>query len=385
MVAGVLVLLCVPQCERPVEDGLFGAISGGSAGAPTGGTGETPAALPLPPVVGVAAGSAGAGGSAEDSPPPVASGGAAPVAPPSMGVAGTMSPPDVAVVPADAGAVTPPIVDCVLGDFQVPEPLTGLEQTLNPDVNPNFWSPSLSADGSTLFFAVSVNGVGEQIASSARIDRRGAAFGAATAVAGLEWAGEDGTPLLSADGLSLYFFSTRAGGLGDRDVWQATRSDGAADFTTPTLVAGVNGPNLDHVPWVAPDELTMLWATNRSGGVGQLDIWIARRSFRSDGFSGVAPLTSVNSTAHEGRAVLSNDELTIYFASERSGGLGGMDLWAATRNDKADAFSQVTNLVGLNSSSLDQDPSLSADERELLFTSGRDGRVRVWRSVRDCE
>jgi Tol biopolymer transport system component len=302
-----------------------------------------------------------------------------------MGVAGTMSPPDAAVVPADAGAVTPPIEDCVLGDFQVPEPLTGLEQALNSDVNPNFWSPSLSADGSTLFFAVSVDGVGEQIASSARIGRRGAAFGAATAVAGLEWAGEDGTPLLSADGLSLYFFSTRAGGLGDRDLWLATRSDGAADFTTPTLVAGVNGPSLEHVPWVAPDELTMLFATNRSGGVGQLDIWIARRSFRSDGFSDVAPLTSVNSTAHEGRAVLSKDELTIYFASERAGGLGGMDLWAATRNDKADAFSQVTNLVGLNSSTLDQDPALSADERELLFTSGRDGRVRIWRSVRDCE
>ena len=68
-----------------------------------------------------------------------------------------------------------------------------------------------------------------------------------------------------------------------------------------------------------------------------------------------------------------------------TGGVGAMDLWVATRNDNANTFSQVTNLVGLNSSSLDQDPVLSADERELIFSSGRDGRIRLWRSVRDCE
>jgi Tol biopolymer transport system component len=311
-------------------------------------------------------------------------GGAPQEAPPSMGVAGAMSVPDPAGVPAAADAGVAPIADCVLGDFQEPELLTGLEQGLNPGQGLNLWSPSLTAEGSTLFFAVSVDGVDEQIAVGTR-DGRGAAFAPAAVLAGINSAGEDGTPLLSSDGRSLYFHSTRAGGLGDRDVWLATRADGAAEFTVATLVAGVNGPNMDHVPWVSPDELTILWATNRSGGVGQLDIWIARRSFRSDGFSSVAPLNGVNSAVNEGRAVLSNDELTIYFASERAGGVGGMDLWAATREDGADTFSQVTNLAGLNSSSLDQDPVLSADERELVFVSGRDGRIRLWRSVRDCE
>ena len=304
--------------------------------------------------------------------------------PPLMGAAGTMGSPNAGGVPAAADTGAPPIADCVLGDFQTPEPLTGLEQGLNEDLGLNLWSPSLSAEGSTLFFSVNVNGVDEQIASATR-DGRGTAFGPAAAVAGINAAGDDGTPLLSADGLSLYFYSTREGGLGNRDVWLATRAAGAADFAAPTLVAGVNGPDLDHVPWVTPDELTMLWATDRSGGVGQLDIWIARRSFRSDGFSDAAPLNGVNSPSHEGRAVVSNDELTIYFASERPGGVGAMDLWVATRNDNANTFSQVTNLVGLNSSKLDQDPVLSADERELIFSSGRDGRIRLWRSVRDCE
>jgi Tol biopolymer transport system component len=301
-----------------------------------------------------------------------------------MGAAGAMgSPDDLGGVPAAADAGAGPITDCVLGDFQAPELLAGLEQGLNPGQNLELWAPSLSAEGSTLFFAVSVSGVDEQIASATR-DGRGASFDPAT-IAAVNAANDDGTPLLSADGLSLYFYSTREGGLGDRDVWLATRADAAADFATATLVAGVNGPNMDHVPWLSPDELTMLWATNRGGGVGELDIWIARRNFRSDGFSNATPLSGVNSTVNEGRAILSNDELAIYFASERPGGVGGMDLWVATRSDREDAFSEVTNLAGLNSSSLDQDPILSADERELIFASGRDGNIRLWRSVRDCE
>jgi Tol biopolymer transport system component len=330
-----------------------------------------------------AAGAGGSGGSAEGNPPLLGFGGSA-ESPPLLGLAGAPGSPDGSDAPAAVDAGVAPMADCLLGEFQAPELLTGVEQSLNPDLNLNLWSPSLSADGRTLFFAISADGIDELLASATRGDR-GAVFSPAAALAGINSAGEDGTPLLSADGLSLYFYSTRPGGLGNRDVWRSTRADASAEFTAPTLLAGVNGPDVDHLPWVSPDELTLLWVTNRSGGVGQLDIWIARRNFRSDGFSSVAPLNGVNSTSNEGRAVLSNDELTMYFASERPGGLGSMDLWVATRNDRAGSFSQVTNLAGLNSSGLDVDPVLSADGRELMFSSSRDGRIRLWRSVRDCE
>jgi hypothetical protein len=191
--------------------------------------------------------------------------------------------------------------------------------------------------------------------------------------------------MLSTDGLALYFSSTREGGLGSRDLWLSTRPDPGAPFTVPTLIAGVNGPDYDHVPWVSQDELTMVWATDRGGGVGQGDIWIARRSTRGDAFSTVAPLNGVNSTSDEGRAVLGNDGLTIYFSSNRPGGVGDRDLWLATRNDPTTTFSQISNLASVNSSSMDTDPVLSADERELLFASARDGQIRLWRSVRVCE
>jgi hypothetical protein len=391
--AGVLALVCSLQCVQPTDEGLFEALPAGSAGTAMRGAVALPA---LPPSVGIPAAptdNGGSGASPGENPPPGAAGAplqtppamgaaASPQQPPPlMGAAGAPGMPDLGGPAADAGVA--PVADCVLGAFQPPEPLTGLEQAANPAQVGELWAPSLSAEGSTLFFAIGVPGVDEQIASATR-GGRGTAFGPGV-LARINSAGEDGTPLLSADGRSLYFYSTRAGGLGNRDVWLATRADASAEFAAATLLAGVNGPDLDHLPWVSQDELTLLWVTNRSGGMGQLDIWSARRSLRGDGFSNIAPLNGVNSTLNEGRAVLSNDELTIYFASERPGGLGTLDLWVATRQDRAGTFSQVTNLASLNSSSLDQDPVLSADERELIFSSGRDGRIRLWRSVRDCE
>jgi TolB protein len=315
----------------------------------------------------------GAGGAAESRPPVSGVAGTDAAPPSSIGVAGpTASPPEVSLAPTvmDAGvdAGVAPSADCALGAFQAPEPLTGLEQGLDPDAQLSLWSPSLSPDGLTLFFAVSVDGGDELIATATRQDG-GSAF----------------SPGVSADGLSLYFFSTREGGLGRRDVWRAARPALAADFAAPTLVAGINGPDDDHLPWLSPDELTMLWETNRPGGVGGFDIWIARRAFRSDGFSNIAPLNGVNGASTDGRAVLSRDELTIYFTSERPDGMGRLDLWLAARSTREDSFSQLTNLASLNSSGLDQDPFLSADERELMFASDRDGQMRLWRSVRVCE
>jgi WD40-like Beta Propeller Repeat len=371
------------QCQSPGRDGLFQSSPLGSAGAANVSPGGTPADLP--------AGSGGlfvpgTGESAvpgEEGPPLSGVGGTAGQDPQSMGPPGAMDSPDASGVPATLDAGVAPVEDCVLGEFQAPEPLTGIEQGLNPALTLSLWSPSLSADGFTLFFAAS-SGADEQTATATRADR-GAAFGRAIGVPEVSSEGQNGTPALSADGLTLYFYSTRGGGLGSRDLWLSTRSDTAAEFTTPTLIAGVNSPAFEHVPWVSPDELTLIWATDRSGGVGQGDIWIARRSFRSDGFSGVAPLNGVNSPSDETRAVLGDDGLTIYLSSNRPGGVGGRDLWVATRNDPADTFSQITNLAGVNSSSEDTDPALSADGRELMFASARDGSVRLWRSVRDCE
>jgi hypothetical protein len=72
------------------------------------------------------------------------------------------------------------------------------------------------------------------------------------------------------------------------------------------------------------------------------------------------------------------------YPRERAGGLGNADIWLASRPDPGLAFSAPINLAQLNSDSADQDVALSRDDRELFFSSARDGATALWRSLRSC-
>lgn len=71
-------------------------------------------------------------------------------------------------------------------------------------------------------------------------------------------------------------------------------------------------------------------------------------------------------------AVLSRDELTMYFTSDRPG-LGGDDLWFTTRASVDDPWETPTNLSVLNSGAMDSLAVLSSDEHVMFFHSTRPG------------
>lgn len=300
-------------------------------------------------------------------------------APVAVGSTGPRGPDAGAAGAADAGP-TVPAPDCGLGVFQAPERVTGL------DPNRDLWAPSLSADALTLYLAASEEGGAEQIFYATRSDR-GSAFSPLIPVVGVNSDAAEGTPLPSSDGLTLYFYSTREGGLGDRDLWFATRADVTGEFGDPSPLAGMNSSGIDHLPWLSADERVLFFVSTRAGGVGQSDVWGATRASRTESFVSPVPLSSINTPADQGRAVLSSDLLTLVFASAEATGLGSQDLWVDTRETLDAPFSAASarNLTELNSSGRDVDPSLSADDRELFFSSDRDGRSQIWRSVRACE
>ena len=86
------------------------------------------------------------------------------------------------------------------------------------------------------------------------------------------------------------------------------------------------------------------------------------------------PIAELNTDGADGNIYLTKNELTIYFNSNRTGTLGGNDLWIAHRPSQSDAWGTPVNLGSvLNTSSDDQGPSLSKDERLLFFLSNRTG------------
>jgi hypothetical protein len=72
-------------------------------------------------------------------------------------------------------------------------------------------------------------------------------------------------------------------------------------------------------------------------------------------------------------AVLSKNELTVYFASDRPGGAGLDDLWFATRESVAAPWGDPHNMREINSAAADSLPMLSYDEHVMFFQSTRPG------------
>jgi Tol biopolymer transport system component len=265
---------------------------------------------------------------------------------------------------------------CARGGFGPAEPIdTGALDA---------WAPSLSVDGRTLLFAGAEPFEPERIFVASRGAGGRSPFGRATPLDGVDSGSGEGSPLLSVDELTLYFYSNRPGGAGGRDLWQATRSDTRASFTDATPLIALASAGVEHLPWLSADELTLLFVSTRAGGMGQSDIWVATRPALDAELGGVRPLDGVNTSSDEGRAVLTRDGLTVIFASARELGLGQHDLWLATRPDPAAAFGEPSNLSELNSEGLDLDPFLSADEQELYFASNRRGRAELWRAPWLC-
>jgi len=186
----------------------------------------------------------------------------------------------------------------------------------------------------------------------------------------------EGSPHLSADGLTLYFASTRSGGQGGRDLWMCKRMNAAEPFGEPVnLGPQVSSSEGDTGPAVSSDGLTLLFASLRPGGQGGNDLWMCTRELASEPFAepiNLGPI--VNSDNHDSDPTLSADGLTLLFHSGRPGGEGGNDLWMCTRASSSESFSEPVNLgPTVNRSDFDSSPFLSSDGLSLLFESDRPG------------
>jgi hypothetical protein len=194
--------------------------------------------------------------------------------------------PDAGPVELSAPSSLPPC-DGELSAFEPPEPVIGL------DFEENVFGPALSRDGRTLYFSAYVSG--EQQIHSATRDERGRAFRDVRMLPVVNSPASDGSPFISADGERLYLFSERAGGLGQRDVWISRRQSGAAGFDEPQLLAGINSRATDLLPWLSADEQTLIFVSDRAGGRGGADLWVAERDAIDADFDEPTPLAELSS------------------------------------------------------------------------------------------
>lgn len=231
--------------------------------------------------------------------------------------------------------------------------------------------PCLSADGLELHFAA-----GGDLYRSTR-SSLAEPFGPASPVAELNTEATEGGPHLSSDGLSLYFRSDRTGVDPKRqNLWMAARPDAGSPFGAPICLPVVNGAWNDLDPVLSPDALSLYFSSDRNAQTGH-DIWTAVRAsptgdFGTPTYEGL--VTALNTESNEGGPALSADGLTLLLHSNRLGGRGGDELYVATRASTSDPFGAPVNLgPAINTPGNERDAFLTADGRWLLFSSDRPG------------
>ena len=179
---------------------------------------------------------------------------------------------------------------------------------------------------------------------------------------------------ISADGLTLFFDSDRPGGSGSSDLWVATRKAIDEDWGEPVNL----GPIMNTVyeesdSSISADGLSLLFASDHPGGSGDFDLWVARRNTTDQDWGvplNLGPI--VNSEYEDYGPGISADRLSLYFSSNRPGTYGGPDLWVTTRTTVNGDWGEPVNLgPTVNSSLWEARPKLSADGLTLFFGSNQ--------------
>lgn len=258
--------------------------------------------------------------------------------------------------------------------------VVGVPKNLGPPINtPSFdGGPSLSADGLTLYLASArPGGVGDDdLWVSVRRSQNDTWQAPANLGSTVNSTAGDASPSISSTGLELYFDSGRPGGQGSGDIWVTTRARTADNWGPPrNLGPVVNSVSADSVPKLSADGLSLFFASSRPGGLGMRDVWVSTRPSRSEAW--LAPINlgpAINTPENEWCPGISPDGLTLIVNSTRPGGLGGEDLWMTTRATLTSPWAPLVHLdESINTPGEDAKAEFSADGSMLLFMSTRPG------------
>jgi hypothetical protein len=199
----------------------------------------------------------------------------------------------------------------------------------------------------------------------------------------------DGSPSISADGLELYFGSLRDGW---SDIWVTRRESIDDDWGEPVNLGLTvnNSAAWDSESSISADGLELYFASDRTGGTGGYDLWVTRRTTKNDPWGEPVNLgPNINTSVDDTDVCISVDGLSLYIESYRNGGHGRNDLWVTNRATTSEPWGELVNLGSIvNSSVSDGAPSISTDGLVLFFSDhpnprpGGHGSTDIWMTRR---
>ena len=279
----------------------------------------------------------------------------------------------------DSEPVLPQIQGDVNGDVVWSTPVS-LGPTINSSAND--FQPALSRDGLSLFFASArAGGLGNNDIYVAHRDCEECLWQAPVSVTALNSTASDGGPALSADGHLLFFHSGRPGGQGNNDIWVSRRLNPQDDFgwETPVVLGpDVNTPMLENKPaflQAAEDGGFNLYFNRGPDALTLNDIYYARVTRSGETLGPAVVVTELSDpVATDAGAHIRKDGREVFFQSDRAGTLGLTDFFTSTRKSVHEPWSTPVHLPELSSAGNDRHIVLSHDGKTIIFASnGRGG------------
>ena len=179
----------------------------------------------------------------------------------------------------------------------------------------------------------------------------------------------DTLPFISADGLTLYFTSDRPGGQGHWDIWVATRASPSEAWAQPTnLGPPINTPEPEGFPSVSADGLELYFSR---GADNHGAIYKVKRDSPQQPWPMPIklPMNVNTATAGDWGPLISFDGLSLYFVSDRPDGVGDIDIWVVERSEVGGLWTECPRPLAppINSPFVEGRKCLSIDERVLFF------------------
>ncbi len=250
--------------------------------------------------------------------------------------------------PALQKEATKSLGNCTFAIYAMANPVPFNPINLGPTVNSKYkdYFPSVSADEQTLFFTRALpidttnpkSRTQEDFYTSSRKNNN--TWGkAANAGTPLNTSANDGAQALSPDGQTIFFtvceetggYPEGRKGNGRCDVFYSLR-DGDRWAEPRNINEPISSTAWDAQPCVASDGRTVYFISNRKGGIGGMDIWMC---FVRDDNSWSEPInlgTKINTSGNEMSVFIHPDNQTLYFSSDGHVGLGKHDLFVSKRD-----------------------------------------------------
>lgn len=258
-------------------------------------------------------------------------------------------------------------------NLPLPKPLDGYVNSKYPDM-----FPCMSSDSSILLFTRKVKNVDEDFYSSSFDTVCKEWFSGTNLGYPPNSIDNDCAQYISADGHYLFFSksdnrSDNGWAEGGTDLFMTYRVSKDSPWYAPQIFgATINTPDYEGMPSLSPDNKELYFASDRPGGFGGMDIWFSK--FENNLWQNpVNAGPGVNSAGDEIAPFIAEDNRTLFFSSNGRVGMGGADLFVSTRLGDT-AWSTAKNLgYPINTSHNEVSQWILPNGRTMFFATDRKG------------